>query len=835
MSPVLASYAFGPFVLDLHSRRLLKDGQPVPLQPRPLALLSHLVTQPGRLVSKDELLEVVWRQRVVGDAVLKVAINAVRAALGDPADEPRYIETSVRQGYRFVAGVSTVTARPLPAVPPARGNLPAVLPVLVGREDEQQLLGNLLAEQRLVTVVGIAGVGKTRLALAAAALHAPADGVWLVPLESVADAQQLPAAIAAALQMPPAAGRNVQSIGRALVPLAVRLVLDGAEHLVDGLSLAAAGWLAAAPGLQLLVTSQRALRLRGEQLLPLGPLPVPAADTAEPLQAAASRLFVSHVRAVQPGFVPSPAQVADIAMLCRRLDGLPLALELAAARVPTLGVAGVAAQMDDRFALLSRGARDALGRHRTLRAALEWSFERLSEEEQRVLRRLSVFVSGFEASQAQDVAADPGEPGWVVLDALDTLREHSLLIVEGAERPRWRMLLSVRELAARRLDAAGETAATRLRHALALCRHFEAADAAYLMQPAFQWLDPLRADVDNLRAALTLVGGSGRLAVELFVASALFWVRAGFKTEALHWAEATRTAALEPHDDLLRARWALALAALSTYAQKLGAADARADLPMAIDSLERAGDRRRAYLGLYFEAQLRLRQADPGDLTPLLNRMRRLEEPGWTGRARSFAGWVEATARRRGGDPQAYADFCRFELQRCESDADLASASAASDGLAQLLWSQGRLDEAIDALDLAVERLRCAGRQREGVTTVAMAASLRMGRDAGAESVATLREAAVLLQAEGMLWWLGDALVLLPARQGRWADALAVRAWLEQRLTELGEQRGPVARDLQQRVDQLWRAHSHGAPPLPDPTLSDAEVPQRVFGPGAPR
>ena len=386
------------FVLDLAEARLTRDGQPVALGGRPLQVLALLAAHPGRLLTKDQVLDAVWGHHHVTDSVLKGVVNVLRAALGDDVRQPRYIETVPRRGYRLVAAVGPAPA-PVPPAPPVpgapaataapaaspapaavaatAGNLPAQTDPLIGRTAELQTLLQLMAEHRLVTLTGLGGVGKTRLALAAAGAAGPQpDGVWLLRLDDLDDPALLVPTLAGLLQLSATAAGQLAALVQSLAGMRLRLVLDNAEHLVGAVAELAAALLTAAPGVQLLVTSQLPLRLGAERLLALAPLALPAdlADSAPlPTGYAAAQLLCARIAQQRAGWQPSVEEHADIAAICRALDGVPLALELAAARVPLLGLASVRARLDERFALLTRGARDAATRHRTLAAALDWT------------------------------------------------------------------------------------------------------------------------------------------------------------------------------------------------------------------------------------------------------------------------------------------------------------------------------------------------------------------------------------------------------------------------------------------------------------------------------
>ena len=840
----------------------MRQGQPLDLAPKPWAVLVYLAEHAGRLVSKDELLDAVWGHRHVSDSVLKVAINSLRSKLGDEPTSPQYIETVARRGYRFIASVGesdsavdgdpSSASRPAPvarSTTSASGNLPAPRAALVGREQAAAELRELLKSQRLITLLGPGGVGKTQLALASARLDPPPNGVWLVRLEALADGTPLLDTVARALSLGANASRSVEALANALAPLAIRIVLDNAEHLIAALLPLVAQCMEQAPRVQLLITSQTALRVSGEVLMPLPPLAVPpAGSAAAPLSYSAVALFVQRVQALQPQFEPGASELQDIAALCRLLDGLPLALELAAARVPLLGSGGVLSRMSNRFALLSRGTLDAPMRHQTLRAALEWSFALLGVEDLRVLRRLSVFAGSFTPLMAYQVAGEPGAAEWQFLDALQNLQDQNLLVTDRAQgQLRLRQLESVRALASEQLRNAGEEAATQTRLAHAMRDLFAAAQAQYTRTPLLQWLQPLRPEADNLRLALSQAlgqlsssgadqpgGAAVQLAVGLFSGAMMFWLRSGRKREAQLAYEALAAHVQLQTPPELRANYGLAVGALAAYGQSLAPADALPWLDEAEQTFARLGDGRSAMLALYLHAALLQRVAPEADRTLLLTRMRAFEQTDWSPRERNFALWTEAVNAHGHGNLPSFRDFCQGDLDRARASGDHAEAWVAAFGLGQALWSLGERQRAAQTLAQAVDGLRSHGLLREYATTVALAASMAWVLDAGAHSEAAIREAADVMVAEGMLWWMGDALALLPARRGQWPAALRLQAWIDGRMRALGTKRSPVAASLQELFEKMlaqaraqpdWRESAGDLPDVQD----DAEVLRLCF------
>jgi predicted ATPase/DNA-binding winged helix-turn-helix (wHTH) protein len=459
--------------LDQGAHELRVDGKRAPLGPRGFGLLKFLVANRHRPVSKQELLETVWRGVIVEENNLQVQISTLRRILG-----PQAIATIPGRGYRFMVPIlgddaSRPEALAQEGEPPARpsqgGNFPGWLPELYGREGECHAVRELVERHALVSIVGAPGIGKTRLALAAASELADAyqDGVWIVELASLNDPQLLAQTFAQALRIVlPGLREAADELAAALRDQHALIVVDNCEHLIDDTGFLISRLLHQAGRLRILVTSQEALKVTGEHLYRLAPLSVPAdAQAPDAGHHGAVRLFVERVRALLPRFALSAGNAAGIVEICRRLDGLPLAIELAAARVPALGVSGVQERLGERFRVLTGGSRVAPKRHQTLRAALDWSHALLSEDERAVYRRIGVFVGSFSLESAQDLASCERIDAWAVLEHLSSLIDKSLVTAEDEARPRYRLLESTREHALEQLASAGETDAWIARHA----------------------------------------------------------------------------------------------------------------------------------------------------------------------------------------------------------------------------------------------------------------------------------------------------------------------------------------------------------------------------------
>ena len=533
---------FGRAELDAQAHELRIAGSRSPLGPRAFALLKMLVDERARAISKHELLDAVWRGVVVEENNLQVQISALRRLLGANA-----IATIPGRGYRFMLQVegdadSRSATPPTLATPPASGgdeagvawyagNLPPRAVQLYGRDTDSAALKALLSRHPLVTLVGSTGIGKTRLALSVAQSvaqsveHHYPHGTWLVELASLNDERLLVPTIAQALLLALPGHRDPsEELAAAVRGQQALVVLDNCEHLVGAVGALVQRLLHAGAPLRILATSQEPLRVQGEQVYRLAPLSVPPdAKVPDIGDYGAVRLFVERVRASMPRFELNAGNLQAVIEICRRLDGLPLAIELAAARVPVLGVAGVQERLGDRLRVLTAGSRHALRRHQALRAALDWSYALLGEEERAVYRRLGVFVGTFSLEAAQALAADAEMDGWRALEHLATLVDKSLVIAEGEMRPRYRLLESTREHALQGLADSGEEDALLARHATVTLQVVEQAIRA-------RRNDLVLAEMGNVRSAYERAmapGGDVETAVALATLPAMVMAVAG--------------------------------------------------------------------------------------------------------------------------------------------------------------------------------------------------------------------------------------------------------------------------------------------------------------------
>ncbi|WP_067794102.1 BTAD domain-containing putative transcriptional regulator [Actinomadura formosensis] len=451
---------------------------------------------------------------------------------------------------------------PAPAAPDAasspRTNLPAQLTSFVGREEESRRVGKLLRETRLVTLTGPGGAGKTRLAgeSATAVVEEMPDGVWFVPLAPVSDPGDVAQAVLSALGVPEAVRpgetrvvvRPLDRLTDFLTAKRMVVVLDNCEHLIDAVARLVDHVLAKVPGVRILATSREPLGITGEALCPVPSLPLPDDDVTDPAEAlrhASVRLFADRAAAVRPGFGVDAGTVADVVAICRALDGIPLAIELAAARLRSLTCGQVAARLGDRFRLLAGGSRAALPRHRTLRAVVDWSWDLLDDVERAVLRRLSVFAGGATPDAAVHVcgldAPDAPEPHDVI-DVIAALIDKSLVIADGDTDVRYRLLETVRVYAGERLEEAGETRRVRDAHAAHLVGLAQRAEPELRRRDQLRWAERIAAERGNIAVAFRHVADTGDAGTGLRLVAALvwFWILRDMEREAGGWSIVVR-------------------------------------------------------------------------------------------------------------------------------------------------------------------------------------------------------------------------------------------------------------------------------------------------------
>ena len=582
-SEASASVAFGRFRVLPHRRELLVHGRPIKLGGRAFDVLMALIEARGAVVSKGALMTRVWPDRIVEENNLQAQIAALRTIFGA---ERGLIRTVSGRGYQFTGEIRILSAgtddradagvaAAEPAPPPT--NLSEAISELIGRDDELAEILNLAAAHRLVTLTGAGGIGKTRLALAMARELRQdfADGVWLAEFSPLSDPGLVPTTVAAAVGLEFGTGEvSAQRVAQALADRCLLLVLDTCEHVITAAAAIAEAVLRAGSAVRIITTSREPLRAEGEWVYPVPPLAVPAADAEDDdlTRYGAVRLFVERARATEPHFVPGRRLMTMVAAICRRLDGIPLAIELAAARASALGIEELAARLDDRFHLLTGGRRTALPRHQTLRATLDWSYELLAEPERAILRYLSVFAGGFSLAAAAAVLASPEIPLSKVVDGLSNLVAKSLVAAEvDGPVTGYRLLDTTRSYALEKLVEAGDREQLARSHGEYYRDLFERAEAEWDMRPTAEWLADYGRQIDDLRAALDWAfspRGNASVGLALTVAAVPLWFQLSLVDECLGWVERA-LAALEMtpgRDERRRMQLHAALGWLQMYA-----------------------------------------------------------------------------------------------------------------------------------------------------------------------------------------------------------------------------------------------------------------------------
>jgi predicted ATPase/DNA-binding winged helix-turn-helix (wHTH) protein len=711
-------YRFGRFELQPGQRQLLADGRPVGLGQRAFDVLHALVERRERLVTKSELLDVVWPGVVVEENNLQVQISALRKLLG-----PQAIGTVPGRGYRFTAALEGAAVSAPKAAGPARPamglsapgapgtNLPTELPPLYGREEDLEALRRLIDAHRLVTVVGAGGIGKSRLAQAVALAQAGCrpDGAWMVEFAGLSDPALLPHAVAQVLHLAlPGQGEAREELVAGMAERNALLVLDNCEHMLDAVAALVQAILGSAPNVTVLATSQEPLHLPAEQQYRVTPLAVPAATDAYHARGfGAVALFEARVRAADPRFALTDESLPLVVDICRRLDGLPLAIEMAAARVATLGLRTVRDKLDARFKLLTGGSRATLRRHQTLRAALEWSHNLLNDAERAVFRRLGVFAGGFTMEMAQALASDAQLDEWAVLDQLSALVDKSLVVADAGEAPRYRLLESARAFALEQL-AAGETADMLRRHAVVMLDFLQRVDDANLDGElrTDQFAARVLPELDNLRAAhawATGEAGDPRMAVALAAhAGALI----DYAIECRDWLVPLRQSVEDgPVDAAVEARFWRAIAAGNVAGSVPLAVQAEAAC-RARSLYEELGKPRRVVSSLMQLSRLRGMQQQTDAAQAALEEARQLVRPDWPAEFRILLLRRGGTIARAAGRLTEAVALHEEAIRVGASIGDWRLEVIARTAFVDLIWEIGPIEAAARDASQLVDDLR---------------------------------------------------------------------------------------------------------------------------------
>jgi predicted ATPase/DNA-binding winged helix-turn-helix (wHTH) protein len=794
---------FGRFRLDAHRRELLADGLPVPIGSRAFDILVALVEAGGALVTKDELLHSVWSGTVVEEHNLQFQISTLRKALGPDRD---FIKTISGRGYRFVADIigpaapekatsgvgAASSARRPDRFPPT--NLPGPTSELIGLDAAVRQVRDLLMERRAVTLIGPGGIGKTTLALEVARRVLPAfrGDVWLVELASLADPDLVPSTAASALGLKLVGGEIFpETVARAIGERILLLVLDNCEHVIDAAVSLAEAIVRLCPAASVLATSREVLRIAGECVYSVPPLEVPPPDqdgSDDVLGQSGVQLFVARAQALRLDFSPHDESLSAIAAICRRLDGIPLAIEFAAARAATLGVRQVASGLNDRFRLLTAGRRPALRRHQTLRATVDWSYELLPEPERRLLRHLAIFPGGVTFEAAAAIVSE-NDTAPAILDGIASLVAKSLVTLNvSATSTRWRLLETTRAYALEKLAESGERDVVARRHAEYYRDLFQRSAGESETRSAAEWLTAYGIDIDNVRAALDWAfspGGDATIGVALTIAVEPLWLRLSLMDE---WRRRVERALSNLRPDVsegrrrdMQLRATLAAALFYTKGPSSEVSAAWSDVLASAEQLNDTEYRLRGLWGLW---TYRLRNADyraavglarrTADLPPnQASPTDRLVGERMLGASLFYMG--DLTNARRHLEQmlslsEAVTSPPHINIVRFHYDQMVAGRGT----LAQILWLQGLPDQAMRVTENNVENARSI----DHLTTLCVALDFACMVVLEAGDLATAeRYVAMLLEnsAKQLGFWLGwghcyEGLLLI--KRGDFANGL---------------------------------------------------------------
>lgn len=578
---------------------------------------------------------------------------------------------------------------------PHRTNVPTNRSPLYGRDDDIAAVRALVARYGLVSIVGAAGIGKTRLAQAIAQTQREtfADGVWMVELGSLSDPGLVAAEIARALGLPLVEQRpGADAIASWLASQSLLLILDNCERLLEPVAAIVEATTRKAGNVRVLITSQEPLKISDEHVYRLNTLAVPTSATMEGAEGhGAVQLFVGRAQAADAHFVLTHDNVPTVIDICRRLDGIPLALELAAARIPLLGVEGISSRLGERFQILTGGSRFVPRRHQTLHAALDFSHDLLTKEEQAVFRRLGVFVGSFASASAEHVCGDAAIDRWQVFDCLGTLIDKSIVIAEGGKVPRLRLLETTRAYALEKLEGASETEGVQERHARATAQRMSQMYADYCALPEDDFLSSYEFEVDNLRAALTWAQREdSELAIVLIGDSLKLWQMLAMQPEAKRYCEAAVPLICEntPPRAAGRFWYALAMILADTWPVRSREAAARA-----VSLLREANDP-----GVLAHALTRLASSS-GEPSQqqwcAVEELQRLQDPAWPAMLRMLVLYASAKLNR-GANRLAEA---RDDYEKLGKLAQSCAASGmemgARENVAEITLMMGDVDQAL--------------------------------------------------------------------------------------------------------------------------------------------
>ena len=728
--------SFGPFRL-LPAQQLLLEGEaPVRLGSRALEILIALVERAGELVSKNELMARVWPDTFVDEGSIKVHVAGLRRALGDGQPGRRYLANVPGRGYRFVAPLtlSEPEERPVQRSPAAvrAHNLPISQSRAVGRAKVIGLLLDRLPRQRFITIVGAGGIGKTTVALALAGALLPTyeDGVRFVDLAPVNEPQYVPNALGTTLGLAVHSEDAIPLLIEFLRGKQVLIVLDSCEHAIEATAALAERLLAEVPGVHILATSREPLRAAGERVHRLSPLDGPAVSpnltASEALTFPAVQLFVERAGAILDGFQLNNVDAPIVADICRKLGGVALAIELAAARVDAFSIGQLSVLLDDRFRILKQGRSTAQPRHRSLDAALDWSYEFLPEVERIVLRRLSVFAGAFTLESAIAVARDDETDA---VEAVANLVAKSLISADlGGAVVQYRLLDTTRAYAVQKLTETGEFEECARRHAHHHLDWYRRAQTDWWMSTA-KWLKDYGRRVDDVRNALNWAfspNGDVAVGVALTVASIPLWMELSLLHECRERVERALASLLaQPaHNEYDELKLLVALGQVLPHTTH--ALPENDDLwAKALPLAERLGDFQSQAHVLYQWSTYRWYLAHLRQALALAEKCRAIADKNDSAILRMVSNEVAGNALHSLGDHTAALRHLNPNVNQPalpHQRAHYAYRLAARSGYSNILWLRGFPDQAVGCARVALDEARTIGSPLQITVTLARTA-----------------------------------------------------------------------------------------------------------------
>jgi predicted ATPase/DNA-binding winged helix-turn-helix (wHTH) protein len=818
-------YRFGRFALDPAERRLSANGVPVPLGETPFQILLMLVENGGDVVGKDDLISRVWGHAAVGDNRLHVHMNALRRIVGDEC-----IATKQGRGYRLTLKVRSAGETPVqPIAKAGGGNLPALWTAkegptrLIGRQQELATISERLGSSRIVTLTGPGGVGKTRLAVLAASQNAGrfADGVWLVELAVLSDAELIPATIAAVVGVKTGhAATPLETLARHLARKSLLLVLDNCEHLTASVARTCETLLSAAPSVHILATSREALTCAGETILPVPPLDVPPegqTDSKSLRAMPAVELFTERATNVSASFRMSDKDVATVARICRRLDGLPLAIEMVAGWGGLMGVESLEAEFQGPATSWVRAGHTVPPRHATLRATLEWSYALLSDIERVVLRGIAVFPGGFTLQAAKAVLIGNGVAQDDLFACIASLIRKSM-IAKVPDAQRHRLLGTTRAFMLQKLSASGESDVLRRRHAMFVLETLRTASEDWESTGDADWVAQYGSLVDDLRAALGWAmqqNAEPEVVIALAGASWPLWHELSLRTEGQHWLS---DAAKQLRHDTPPALEAQLRRGLGDVLSVSGAVKAaHAELTLAADIYRALGARHDlggtlANLG-YTSLSLNFMEKAEACAVEACAILENVGRP----RTLAMAYSTRITIETRLGHTEAARRIADKAIRLCEvSGAERAAFVIAANHIEATLETVDP-ERAVSLGYELVARLRETSYSdilgfASGVTAAAL-----IERGDLDDALVLARESVPLLREHGMLFWLFDHLALRAGLEGRLSDGALLAGYATDAHRRFERPRERIGARAIERLMGLLRA-----------TLSEREMAELV-------